>query len=537
MKSRRSSLLCRAAPVAAGVAIVLAPAVARADEPAPRPAASAASVDPYAVFPLAAPHEKHYVRASLEVGGVLAVGLVDYMLSTTTRGGTTRIGDIRWGLRYDWPVLRDKLIGTGLDLDTNKLATNYVSHPLAGTLYYTAARSNHLSFVESSAFAVLGSTTWEYFGEIREVASINDLIVTPVSGIAIGEPLMQLSGFFRRGKRNFATELASFIFSPMKVINELVDDAEPLAASRTDALGLAADPWHRFTIGAGVAVTSQGEGDATHPAVTYLDERFSADLRVATLPRYAGAGHESRLFDDGNVSGVRFDLGVSRGQLVDARFATSLVPFGYYFRDGRVDARGRLHGHGVLLGLRMGFEYGVHDYDRDRLRPLDIIAIASPIGVALEHRWTRGSLDVRTAIDLSGGIAAVTPLAFSAYRRSHGIDDVLTPVREAGYYHAYAIEASPTLDMGVGALRSTTSLRLDTFRAIVGHDAQEASVASGPAFRDRRSLLQSTIGFVAPGTPWRVALGLQHAFREGSVGSVRVSRGESSASASVGVEF
>ena len=180
------------------------------DEPPAAPAPSPPP-DPYDAFPLVVHHDKHYIRAGLQIGAVLAIGLVDYMLSTTARGGTDRPGDTRWGLRYDWTVLREKLIGTGLDLDTNKIATNYVSHPLAGTLYYTAARSNHLSLAESYAFAILGSTTWEFFGEIREVTSINDLIVTPVSGVSIGEPLMQLSGFFRRGKRRVGTDALSFL--------------------------------------------------------------------------------------------------------------------------------------------------------------------------------------------------------------------------------------------------------------------------------------------------------------------------------------
>src|SRR4029079_4179133 len=103
---------------------------ARGDEPiALGPTSPAIAPDPYAAFPLVVRHDKHYLRAGLEVGGVLAVGLVDYMLSTTARGGTTPPGDARWGFRYDWEVLRGKLIGTGLDLDTNKIATNYVSHP------------------------------------------------------------------------------------------------------------------------------------------------------------------------------------------------------------------------------------------------------------------------------------------------------------------------------------------------------------------------------------------------------------------------
>jgi len=523
------------APVAAlGLALGLVATGARADEPSPAPSPPP---DPYDAFPLVVHHDKHYIRAGLQIGGVLAVGLVDYMLSTTARGGTNRPGDTRWGLRYDWTTLREKLIGTGLDLDTNKIATNYVSHPLAGTLYYTAARSNHLSLAESYAFAVLGSTTWEFFGEIREVTSINDLIVTPVSGVSIGEPLMQLSGFFRRGKSRVGTDALSFLLSPVKVINEVTDDARPLPAARLGPLGLPVDPWHRFVLSAGAGVTAQAADDRTHPRATYVDERFSVDARLANLPGYAEAGKHSRLFDEGNVSRVRLDLAFSQGNLVDALFATSLVPVGYYYRDAAIDAGGRLAGHGMFVGLRMGFEYGGHDYDRDRARPSDIVTIASPLGVATEYVWTRGDVVVRTAVDVSGAISSVTPYAFSTYQRNHTLDDVLTPAREQGYYHAFAVTAAPTVEISIGGLRSTTSLRLDSFRAIEGHDENEPLVANGPRFSDRRSLLRSTLAFVVPRTVLRLSLDAQHASRAGSVGAVEEERSESSAWGSVGVEF
>lgn len=534
MMRSRSRTACRVRLLGGlAVASSLLTRSALADEPvAPVPA-----VDPHAAFPLVQQHDKHYIRAGLEVGGVLAVGLVDYMLSTTARGGTTRAGDTRWGLRYDWQVMRGKLIGTGLDLDTNKIATNYVSHPLAGTLYYSAARSNHLSLAESYAYAILGSTTWEFFGEIRETTSLNDLIVTPVSGVAIGEPLMQLSGFLRRGKRRLGTDIASFLLSPVKAINELTDGAEPLPAPRTDAFGLPMDPWHRFVFSAGMGATVQEAEDPQHPQAAYLDQRFSADVRLVNLPGYGGAGRHSRLFDDGNVSRVRFDLGLSRGDLVDSLFATSVVPVGYYYRDAALDAAGRVRGHGMFIGLRMGFEYGSHDYDRDRARPTDIVTIASPIGVAAEYLWTRGELEVRTAFDLSGAISSVTPYAFVSYRRSHSVDDVLTPVREEGYYHAFAITAAPTLDVAFHGLRSTTSLRIDSFREFEGHDANEELVKNGPRFSDRRSLLRTTLAFVPPRTPWRIALDAQHGSRAGTVGGVEEARSESSTWASLGVEF
>src|SRR5262245_53790179 len=58
--------------------------------------------DEFAAFPLVVRHDKHHLRAGLEVGSVVVVGFVDYLLNTSARGGITREGDRRWDLRYAW---------------------------------------------------------------------------------------------------------------------------------------------------------------------------------------------------------------------------------------------------------------------------------------------------------------------------------------------------------------------------------------------------------------------------------------------------
>lgn len=476
--------------------------------------------DPSVSFPLLVPHEKHYLRAVLEVGGVLVVGFVDYLLNTTDRGGTMRPDEARWRLRYDWPVLRDKLVGTGLNLDGNALATNYVSHPFAGTLYYTAARSNHLSFAESYAFAVVASTTWEYFGEIREPASINDLVVTPVSGVAIGEPLMQLAHFVQRSSGGLPAKALAFALAPMKTINEWTEGAQP---SRDAPL-----PWHRFDLALGAGATVQERVSAGRTPA-YFDQRLTADLRIASLPGYGAPGRQQQLFDDGNVSRVVVELALSRGELVDGLFATRLVPVGLWTRG--------VDGHGFLLGLRMGFEYGAHDYDRDRRRPVDVVGLASPLGIAFEHSFTRGPLQVRTGLDMSGAMSAVRSYGLARYAAERSLDDALTPIRNHGYYHAIAISTEPFVDVSHGALRVAASFRYDAFQSIRGLDEVESVVANGPRFGDRRTRLATSVAVVPPGTSWRLGLDLRRSSRAGRAGGYDDGRSELSAWASVGASF
>lgn len=504
---------------------------------APRGAPDSSGDHDDQAFPLAVHHDKHYLKATLEIFGVLGVGFVDYLLNTTARGGTLRQGEVRWRLRYDWPTFREKLIGTGLDLDANAIGTNYVSHPLAGTLYFTAARSNHLSFAEAFAFAVGGSTTWEYFGEIREQTSINDMIVTPVSGAVIGETLMQLSGFFRRGDKNVSNGVAAFVFSPIKTVNDWTDDAVTVRSASTDVVGLPREPWHRFTLAGGGGFTIQDAAGNGRPSRAYADQRVGLDMRLANLRGYGGAARRSRLFDDGNVAALEMNLGFSEGNLVDGLFATRLVPVGYFVRDAVALRAGGVRGQGAYVGLRMAFEYSLHDYDRDRSRPKDLVAMASPVGVAAEYTFERGAIEVKTGLDIGGAISAVAPYGYTSYKTTRAIDDVLTPVRNRGYYHALAFTVVPTVEIAFHGLRWTTRLRLDTFRGIVGADENESQVANGPRFSDRRSRISTTLAWVPQGTPLRVAVDVGRSVRAGEVGPAFDSRSETSASGSLGLVF
>lgn len=347
---------------------------------------------------------------------------------------------------------------------------------------------------------------------------------------------MQLRGFFRRGDKNFANGLAAFLLSPVAAVNDWTDDAVPLRSAHTSSIGLPDEPWHRFTLTGGAGVTFQ-DASAGRPSKTYADQRFGLDLRLVNLRGYEGAARRSRLFDDGNVAALEMGLGLSGGHLVDGFFTTRLVPIGYYTRSATKTEEGRVYGQGAYVGLRMGFDYTTHDYDRDRSRPTDLVAMASPLGVAAEYTYQHGDLEVRTGLDISGAMSAVAPYAFTSYKATRAIDDVLTPARNRGYYHAVAFTVAPSVEIALGRVRWTTRLRLDTFRAIEGVDENEERVKNGPSFSDRRSRVHTTLAFVPGGTPLRLAIDLQRSTRAGEVGTVHDARSETSAWGSLGVVF
>lgn len=515
------------------------PRSARADDTTPPPAPATTSdtvnAEPFVAFPLKSPHEKHYLRSGLEVGGIILVGLVDYLLNTTARGGSLRPGELRWNLRYDPAVFRGKFTGDSYAWDANRFGTNFVSHPFAGTMYFTAARSNHLSFLEAYAFAIVGSGIWEYFGEIREINSVNDMIITPVAGTAIGETMMQLAGFFDRGDARFSNRFLAFLFSPWKFVNDGIDGAETVRTSRPDALGLPREPWHRFTLDVAAGATIQEPVVPGSAHAKYTDWRLALDLDLANLPDYAGTGHWSRVYDDGNRARLTVEGTLSEGHLVDGRFASRLVPFGYYYRDAETGRDGRLRGQGALIGVRMGFEYAMHDYDRDRARATDLIAIVSPLGIAAEYGFDRGGFHLRTSFELSAGLAGVRPYALSDYERLRGRDGLPTVTRNNGYDYSFEVSVEPRVALGFRTVHWDSTFRLDTFRGSQTMDEAGHTVDQTLTLVDRRTTLRTSLAWEPE--PLRFSLSLARNARAGQIGAIYASRTETSLMAAAGVAF
>lgn len=72
--------------------------------------------------------------------------------------------------------------------DSDPWTTNYVAHPIMGSLLYTAARRSNYGPVGSFLFAAAASTFWEYGVESwYEQPSWPDLLVTSTTGALIGE--------------------------------------------------------------------------------------------------------------------------------------------------------------------------------------------------------------------------------------------------------------------------------------------------------------------------------------------------------------
>lgn len=158
--------------------------------------------------------KKHFWRAAGEVAGFNA-GLWAFD---------------RYVQHGDFAYISPHTIGEnfkhGFIWDNDKLGTNMFLHPYTGNLYFNAARSNGFNFWASSLYAVAGSAAWELFMEC-EYPSTNDVIATPIGGVAIGEVLYRASDLAvddrATGWKRFGHEAGIFALSPMRSLTRILN--------------------------------------------------------------------------------------------------------------------------------------------------------------------------------------------------------------------------------------------------------------------------------------------------------------------------
>lgn len=114
----------------------------------------------------------------------------------------------------------------GFVWDNDQMGTNMFLHPYHGSLYYNSARSNGYNYWASGLFALGGSAMWELFME-NEYPSINDIIATPIGGMALGEMFYRVTDLIlddrKQGKARFGRELASFVISPTRGLTRIIN--------------------------------------------------------------------------------------------------------------------------------------------------------------------------------------------------------------------------------------------------------------------------------------------------------------------------
>ena len=480
-----------------------------------------AAPDP--AFQYTKPVRPDYIRAAVENAIVLGLGYLEYT------GNKANQED--WDLSFDWQGMRSKLLMESVTFDNNRFPTNWITHPAAGLAYYSAARSNRLGVLPSFAMAFASSAIWEYVGEWKEQVAINDVIVTPVAGMTLGEPFLQIGSLMHRSRQNTGTKIFGCVFAPLKSIHDAMDGIDPKQADHVDELGLPAEEWHRFRIGASVGTTSQQKGLTLGEAV------LRAESRIVALPDYGLAGQRDAWFSSAEVSELAVTVTVSdQSKIVDFNASGHILPFGYRWQDVRIADDGDLRGTSFLGGFQVGMEYGTHDYHRDGRRSIDRIGMVAG-GLTFEE-WVHvgGGLSIRSSIDFLGSFAGVEAYGLPEYQRDFGDLRLTSVLRYHGYYHGYGGTVRPRFEVLYRGIDAGGDFRADYFDSITGLDVEPvARVPESPA-HDRRLQTRAWVGW-KPGRYIRVSLTGDHRNRDGTRPGAGAARSEVSGHLGIDLQF
>lgn len=139
----------------------------------------------------------------------------------------------------DFHTIKDN-IKHGFVWDNDAMGTNMFMYPYHGSLYFNSARSNGYNYWQSGLYAFGGSFMWEMFME-NEYPSTNDIIATPIGGMALGEVFYRAFDLIlddrKTGASRFGLEFASFVVSPMRGLTPQDMDWEHYNSKTLNAQG------------------------------------------------------------------------------------------------------------------------------------------------------------------------------------------------------------------------------------------------------------------------------------------------------------
>jgi hypothetical protein len=496
----------------AAVALLLAP-VARAEDAAGADESRAVN---WATFAYVEPAPESRLRLGLELLGAVSVATIGYLIvdpPPSYPGVRTPI--------WAWEKLTFQP-GTWV-FDADDFGTNLAGHPTSGTVYYLIARGNRVGIPEAFLWTFGASLLWE-LAEHKEPVSINDVIVTPVAGLAIGEAFTQLSAWFDRSGEDALSKALAWIFNPVRKLHDWIDRAVPDRDPR-------ARGWHEFQAFGGGGFVHQVASGANYPVA-----QLGVGSRLFHAPGYGSPGRDRFAFGDGNASRIGLGVTFTGSQVVDFLFDTETALAGVYLReiDGSAEEPTPT-GWDLLVGGTVGYEYGFHRWD---LRSPDVnrIALVRLPGLSIRPRLFAGSMSVALGLDAALTFGGVQPLALQQ-PASFPVGTAFPPVLLGqGYYFALGFRLAPSLEFRYGPAAAGAAACLDLLTGLT--DPNVVAIPGRMAYlADQRTLVTAWARWRVPDPSIEFALAFLWRSRSGSADEVRASQQERSVVGSLGVVF
>ncbi|TXC68599.1 DUF3943 domain-containing protein [Bradymonadales bacterium TMQ1] len=450
---------------------------------------------------------RRYGRAALEIGVTLGVGTAWYWLNTDINSADwdytlATQGERHWGFE-------------GWRWDSNAMYLNTPLHPLAGAAYYTLARANELSLWQSFAAAMLATLIWEAAIEYKEIVSLNDLVLTGVAGVPLGEAYYQLGEFFRRSSPTRLNQALAWVFGAPSQFHDWADGREPVRAADVDRWGWPSEQWHRLELRLGAAAsTPRARWEGGAPEGARQDVHLEVGSELVELEGYRSAGVSSGWEAGVLASELRADFAAGAAGLHRWGFLGRVDLAGWY---GQSLSRGASGGRGVggFVGTGLAYRHEQHRYDEG----LDRVGIMHLPGVRAEHWGERGRLRWRMSYGVTPDFAAIDSRALPVVAPDGDVSGQRGVLVE-GYYFGWGLSQELALEVDVARVHLGAGWRSHRVWSTQGADRLQESIDEDWMLEDRVN-----VGRVEVLTSWpveTVRLGalLERRGREGAIDDV-----------------
>ena len=333
-------------------------------------------------------NRNRYLRTAIDTAVVLGLTSLYYW------GTQTFSSDFDYDVSFE--TLRKKFSGEAIRFDDNTFNTNSVpGHSLAGAAYYLMARNNNLSRLESFLWTFATSTIYEFFVELPEVASINDLVTTPLAGATIGEASYEFGRYFRcsKNKNTLPNKVLAAIIDPIALVNSLVWHDVPYNLS--DAECHYNTIQNEFNIFAGMSGVYHENIDRFNPGFLL---GFYGKLYL--IPRYGKASDLTEFITNTVLTEMALEAVVTDTSVDSFRFFAKTVWAAYHRQKIARDPEGDATGYSVFVGLASAFEqtqYRTGEFD-------DWIGAVHVLGPAMELTFFHKDGYSRLGLDTYGDL-------------------------------------------------------------------------------------------------------------------------------------
>lgn len=464
-----------------------------------------------------APDRLRVVPATLETGAILALEILWYESAIELNKR-----DFDFARSWDGQANRWR---HGVRFDDNGWGINMGHAYYNGSFYYDISRVLGGSILESWLFTLATSSVWEGTVEHREVFSVNDTIVTPAGGAAIGETFFQLGRFFDRGSPTAANRILTTLFSPAQSLNDLMGLTRPVRTADVDALGFPSDVWHRFELDLGAAFSSRGQPSGTFR----LEPSLDVETDLVAVPGHGRPGDLARTLRDGEWTRARFFFTRDDVAIRELSLYAQASLWGRYHQELRAEGAS-LFGHNLFWGAATAFDFSIA-----RLQSFDdfigVMHVAGPMADATGYF---GRLVVRGSLAAFLDFAMPRAIAYDELKRRGTVLPATKSVLEReGYTYAWGVTGAARLEARWRGLAAECELRYDGFDSIEGLDRHQQSYTSGVGVqypglvddfnvRDQRRALRASVSWQPTEYPWALKLWAEDWLRTGQAKGVEV---------------